>query len=453
MAQRRTPGGQEENNVPEREVLSQNLESNIETETTGQQILEIPPRRTFEDLYNKSEEESTNVSSNDPNISGNDDGTLTVEPSTFITRVKSGIQTVVSFFKNSLARKKRCPYCFNMVSERDVRQVQAQDRRVENNSNERINIKSTHKINCPRCKRDLPRDFFLSNARNIAIVGGVSSGKSTYITMLIHLLQNQNSIINDLHISTDIVNEGGKQLFKENFKSLEASRCISATSTLNQPILLRIRSGKKSTKSLYVTILDAKGEEFKSVDDILVGLPSLYHADAVLLLLNPFDLRNIFQEAKNLDGGRGRYGWFEDQKKNDVYEIIENFYDVYLNRNLVKPGKRIKIPVVMGLTRADELEKVAEIDLYEDLEEDFHDLEYLENEMQDVSEELLDFLEESEARLPNLTGKLFENLSFFPISAMGCRSNDGKIYERAMNPKGVLLPFLWLLKQTKFNFK
>lgn len=356
-----------------------------------------------------------------------------------------GFTSFISFFR----KKHRCPYCFDTVSKRNTRPVEVligghvnRNQRIRTSSNQNATLIPF----CSSCNNNLPADYFDSQSKNIAVIGGLASGKSTYITVLIDLLLNHKSLINDLGLHCVIVNSDGKELYEEYREQLiEKKEKLFGTNGSRNPILLRINSQQKT---LFLSLFDTEGEEFKSVEGILSKHPHVFHTNAILFLLNPLSIKGIFDILR--DEKQDEYA--AQKTSDDTYEIIQNIHDVFSRRKEKYANKPLDIPVAFGISKADEIEEIANIYIPNDYEEEYIDFNNAKTDLDFSSEDLEEFLTDTDPRLVSNIRQNYKKYRIFPVSPMGCRvgSQLGRNHYLEYEPKGVLNPILWLLSELKF---
>jgi hypothetical protein len=135
------------------------------------------------------------------------------------------------------------------------------------------------------------------------------------------------------------------------------------------------------------------------------------------------------------------------------YDIIETLYRFYLETGAVKPNRHIGTPTAFCLSRADILEDIANLYLPPDFEPDVPDTDIILEEMQLVTEDLQELIEETDPTLLNIMKKRFRKVGIFPVSPLGkmpVNDASGPRIEGGVNPKGLLQPIIWILKETKF---
>lgn len=374
--------------------------------------------------------------------------------STFWQTTRRHFNSALDAVEGKLGMKRLCPYCFREVSRRHTRRVNIQIGRHVRHERATSNNPSQVSIEipiCSHCGNDIPADYFKNSSKHISVIGGFASGKSTYMTILIELLLNHKSLISELGLHCGIANESGKDLFKK-YRSIliDSQNKIGGTNELHPPIILRINSNNHGkTKSLFISFFDTPGEEFRSIEGIFARHPHIFNAQALLFLMNPLDIRGVFNILQDEDT-QGIYTIFREN--DDVYEIAQNLHDVFVINRKIKSMQRLNIPIAFCFSRADEIEDISNLYLPEDYEEEYIDLQDLKTEVTFSSEDLYEFLQDTDPRLVNIISQNFSNFQLFPVSPMGSRltSDADSAKYLGFNPKGVLNPMLWILSELKF---
>lgn len=343
--------------------------------------------------------------------------------------------------------RRHCPYCFGFVTKQVYRERSRQGSVASTISTAPSSIRI---YQCPNCAAELPSDFFASRSSCIALVGGTESGKSTFITVLCELLMNRHTILSELGISGSIINIDGREQFEENRQRLiEQEMALNLTTTMPHPTVLCLHSTQHQ-KVTYLTLLDSPGEYFTRMETLRTRHPNLQHATGIVFLMNPLDtvelVRMIRKESPGIISSNRPI-----TARN--YDIIENLYKLYLEGRRTKPNRAIKTPSAFCLSRADLLENITNLYAPPDFEPDLIDVEDILEETDLVAQDLRELLEDVDLNLINNMDKRFSNYSIFPVSALGQMPSSDAMGQRipgGINPRGVLQPIIWLLRETKF---
>jgi len=357
---------------------------------------------------------------------------------------------IITSFSDRFLFKRNCPYCFGFVSKRIYR-IKSRTNVGVRVSNIPFGLPSLKSYECPNCQAELPTDFFYNKSSSIALVGGRESGKSSFITVFCELLLNRPSILSNLGIFGSITNDEGKDLFDRNqWMLVEQNIALDLTSDLESPIVIRLQS-KHHNNVVYLTLIDSPGEHFEQLNTLLDKHPNLQYADGMIFLMNPLDIKGISNLIKEVLPKAVPNRYQKNRIKN--FDIIENLYQFYLKTGKIRPNVRIKIPTAFCLSRADLLNEVSNLYIPYDFDPDLLEMEEIIDEMHLVFDEIKDLFEESDQRLINLMDKYFSNYSLFPVSPLGkipSNSAGRQIISGGIEPRGILQPFLWILKETKF---
>jgi hypothetical protein len=346
--------------------------------------------------------------------------------------------------------RRHCPYCFSYVSKRIYRERSRSGARSRA-SGVRFYLPNLKTYECPHCQSALPPDFFASMASSIALVGGTDSGKSSFITVFCDILLNKNSILNELGVFGSIVNPDGAAQFESNRRTLiEQQTTLVGTIDLQRPIVVRLQS-KYHKKSMYITLIDSPGEHFEDLATLVEKHQNLQYANGIIFLMNPLDIGGIVNLIRQQRPGTLPPPHHLLMVPN--FNLVENLYKLYVATKRTLPNHKIKVPTVFCLSRADLLEDVANLYIPEDSDTNLQEIEDIEEEMELVASDLRELLEETDMRLLNLMDKSFANYKLFPVSPLGKtpdRDAIGQKIKGGIEPKGILQPFIWILRESNF---
>ena len=160
---------------------------------------------------------------------------------------------------------------------------------------------------CPACHSTLPVHFGKVSSRLIAVVGAKESGKSVFMTVLIHELMHRIGSQFDAAISG--ANDGTRLRFAENYERLlyRESRLLGPTTAVSQagrqPLVFQFTTrerrliGSAEPKHALLSFFDTAGENFTTQRGVEENARYLAAADAIVLLLDPLQMRGARELA------------------------------------------------------------------------------------------------------------------------------------------------------------
>lgn len=422
------PPSREEQGI---QIPHQNTESTVNSESTVNTEPETPRswwRRIMELFTNRNIDQTEQV-----NEVRNEGNTFTL----FIDRYIS---------------RRHCPYCFGYVSKRVFRERSRPDQ-LTRVSGVRLGLPNLKIYECPHphCRKPLPGDFFENRGASIAVVGGRDAGKSSFITIFCELLINRNSILSELGIFGSILNEEGKAQFNKNrWMLIDKNSPLPTTLDRQETIVVRLQS-RHSSNCIYISLIDNPGEQFEEVNTLTERHANLQYADAIVFLMNPLDITGITQLIEEAHPGTTPALNQRDAVPN--FDIIENLYKTYIATGRISPNAPIKQPTAFCISRADLIEDVSSLYIPSDFEVEFKEVEDILEEMELVADDLYELLEETDKRLLLMIDRSFGKYRLFPVSPLGktpIGQSGGAILLGGVDPKGVLQPFIWILKEMNF---
>jgi|GEM_PF-6776686 len=372
----------------------------------------------------------------------------TAQPLTFRQRMLAFFNGIVILIDRHIHRW-QCPYCFSYITRPGSRERGGDGSRVSVDGAS-VPLPGARTYICRNCNNALPPDFFANHSTSIAVVGGTEAGKSSFITMFCELLLHRRSTLGELGIFGSIINPEGLEKFEAHRQMLiQQERALHGTLEMEAPIVVCLHS-KHHRMVTYITLLDSPGEHFSKLKELHTHHPNLRNASGIVFLMNPLDIPELLRLIR-----KEKPGIFPPGQDVNVrnYDIIETLYRFYVETGTVKPNRRIGTPAAFCLSRADVLEDIANLYLPPDFEPDVPDPDIILEEMALVTEDLLELIEETDPNLLNIMKKRFRTMSLFPVSPLGkmpVGDAIGQRIEGGVNPKGLLQPIIWILKEIKF---
>lgn len=297
---------------------------------------------------------------------------------------------------------------------------------------------------CPQCHHRLPADFGRDKSRMIALVGARSSGKTVYLTVLMHELK---------YKAGDRLEAGmwpGDQETQERFDSAYERRLYrdkevhDPTQTaavedggMRPPLVFSFGTQSGGGRSL-LSFFDTAGEDLNDESKTEQTARYLRSADAVLLILDPLQMP-VGRERAGRDAARS------GASDESVMTVLQNI------TNMLKAGRRsskVKIPLAVAFSK---------LDLYWDDMPPSSVLHRPESEVPgfdvrdglEVHDEVQQLLHEWDGQqIDRYLREYYTDFHYFGFSALGATptANAG-IAETGIAPYRVVDPLLWLLSR------
>ena len=315
---------------------------------------------------------------------------------------------------------------------------------------------STTRI-CPACHSQLPVHFGKVRSRLIALVGAKESGKTVYMTVLVHELMHR--VGEDLNAAISGADDSTRLRFASDYEQplYRDARLLAPTTTAGTrdraPLVFRFttegrsgrlgRNGAGEPQRTLLSFFDTAGEDLRSAKSVAENAQYLAAADGVLLLLDPLQMRGARQLTApgTLLPTRGAAG---DEPAN----VLENITDLIMAKEGIKATQRISMPLAIVFTKMDAL--------LHDLRETSPLLRppartsyFDERDSLEVHTEIQRLLARWEgSRIDQIARKNYRTYRYFGVSALGeTPTQDNHVSPRGIRPYRVSGPFTWMLAQ------
>lgn len=308
---------------------------------------------------------------------------------------------------------------------------------------------------CSHCQYPLPYNIERTRQVTIAIIGDVSSGKSVYIAVLLHLLEEAAFIPSHLrfrcHCLTPEARERyerdyGKPLFVDKVVPRGTPRAIEMT---HQPIIyeiaIRLEPDLPPVR-FNLVIYDTSGEDYVIQARQVRYAPYVLNADAIIFMLDPVAVPAM--RASLPSDPHFRYG-----HSLALGHPLDSFGKIVLP--LAQSGVRRPRPLAIALSKADLLKKLRPLGQQFSFlrrQPDYRgglDLTDLTSVDQEVRQLLYEYdLGRFVEAVEFYRGQLFDPVCYTAVSAIGYTPDEqGGI--PAINPWRCLDPFLWVLHELR----
>lgn len=312
---------------------------------------------------------------------------------------------------------------------------------------------------CPHCHSQLPTHFGEADSRLIALVGAKESGKTVFMTVLLHELRNlvgerfDLSVMGaDEHTRNQFPTEYEKRLYRDGLLH-DMTTTAAGTRGGRRPLVFslarerRRRSGGSYVERGLFSFFDTAGEDLRSGDSVERNARYLAGADGILLLLDPLQMpgaRPLAKAGTLLPAPGGA----PDDPANVLSRITDLLHDTLRTRR----GKKIHKPIAVAFSKMDALDGT----LPEDsvlLRDSPHSSVYDERDGLAVHEEIQVLLDKWQGSgMDTVLAQNFERYRLFGLTALGDspvrdEHDVERIPEYGVQPRRVQDPFLWLLSE------
>jgi Double-GTPase 2 len=303
---------------------------------------------------------------------------------------------------------------------------------------------------CPTCHTTLPVHFGKVGSCLIALVGAKETGKTVFMTVLVHELMHR------VGQRFDAAMTGADDKTRERFAGdyehplYRESRLLAATTTAAQtgrdPLVFRFtteqrrRIGSAAPRHTLLSFFDTAGEDLTSQHSVEENASYLTAADGIVLLLDPLQMRGARQLARP-----GTRLPAEGAVADDPANVLERVTDLLMKVD-GGPKKKIAKPLAIAFTKLDTLTH----DLKESspLRRSAPQVPFFdETDSREVHAEILRLLTRWDgARIDQIANKHYQQYRYFGLSALGETPDaDNKVSPRGIRPYRVADPFLWEL--------
>jgi len=315
---------------------------------------------------------------------------------------------------------------------------------------------------CPGCHSRLPVLFGKVPSRLIALVGAKQSGKTVFMTVLLHELMHDLGTRLDAAISGAddetlhrFASDYEKPLYRE---SLLLPPTNAAGLHNRVPLVFRFttegagwpgwngwpaRAGGRTPRHTLLSFFDAAGEDLRSQQSVEQNLRYLAAADGIILILDPLQMpgaRDLARPGTRLPTAATT----DDQPAT----VLANITDLMLAKEGSRPGERIRKPLAIVFSKMDSL--IRGLAQTSPLLRPPGRTPYLaERDSLAVHHEIRRLLDRWEgSRIDQIARLHYERYRYFGVSALGeTPTADNRVSGRGIRPLRIGDPFMWTLAQ------
>lgn len=310
---------------------------------------------------------------------------------------------------------------------------------------------------CPACHAPLPPNYGKCENAIIAVIGAKNSGKSHYIATLVKELRD--AVGPALNFTLSAVNDYTINRYNKSFKEPLYNRCVSlnvsksakSEEEMRIPMLFNLQfmgtdwRGRKSIKrTILLVFFDTAGEDLNSAATMATVNRYICRSAGIILLLDPRQLPAV-REKLSVDPSE------EVVETRDLLARTATLIRKGLGLRADKSGgiPLIQTPVAVAFSKFDEIEQLLDPGATVRTSRSLRGYDPRESAV--ISDEIESLLESWEQRgLCHDLRSWFRDVSFFGVSALGCKKRSDETLPHAPRPRRVEDPFLWILHKLKF---
>jgi hypothetical protein len=305
---------------------------------------------------------------------------------------------------------------------------------------------------CPECHTQLPVHFGKVEHQLIALVGAKESGKTVFMTVLLHELMH--SIGTRFDASVLGADDETRDSFRRRYEAplydnheLAAPTQRSTSPTSRRPLVftftVRGRSlGRSRQERTVLSFFDTAGEDLNSTDSVEQNARYLASAAGIILLLDPLTMRGARGQAEP-DAPRPR-----GQDLESPVSVLGRITDLLQRARGTKPSELIRTPMAVAFSKMDALTRSLpeESPLRRSQPAGSR---FDSTDSRSVHDHVRALLDEWEGSAIDQTLRHnYSRYRYFGLSALGAAPTaDRRVATGVVQPYRVADPLLWLLSE------
>jgi formylglycine-generating enzyme required for sulfatase activity len=293
-----------------------------------------------------------------------------------------------------------------------------------------LNGRSRLEARCPHCGHDLAT----SNARNfgIQLVGGVRSGKTTFLASFIHKYLEavkKNPRI-DIKLFPTAEFDEMERWYSQGF--------TESTSAMNANMYSIIHTWKRSQFSHQLSVYDIAGEVFSN--ESASAQEQYRYCEGLIIVVDPFSSRSVRAIYEGEHNGQSPANY----STSDMQEVVTGFINEFSKIGILSVGKMSDVPVSVIISKADADMVKQEIG-YDRIDSVCQGNPQAYKTRDGARDAVCrDYLFNiGMAGMVNNLAAQFSKIHYFPVSAMGHEKGKPEAYD----PWGILEPVMWIIKE------
>jgi len=296
----------------------------------------------------------------------------------------------------------------------------------------------TTKRLCPYCHNDVPASAGFAPSTIISIVGAAKTGKSVFLTSLIHTLKTVTSPNFDVFCSP-ISGEMGRKFKYEYEDPLIETGYLPQVNTLNkqhEPFIFTFAFADGTKPETHIAFFDVPHEDIAMSGYGEIFANYVRNSAGVIFLVDPQQFRALGHKLKIYPDGLR-------EPTEALGGLVENY--VFKQANGIS-----HIPTAVVITKSDLLESISYDGEFlrprSNIFDQFIHREHLNlTETDIINYEIDEFLQRIDPNFRNALKRRFANLGLFGVSALGPHPDPARQQTAYFTPTRVDEPFLWIL--------
>ncbi|MGW4232076.1 hypothetical protein ACWEF9_22730 [Streptomyces sp. NPDC004980] len=386
-----------------------------------------------------------------------------------------------------MTRRLTCPYCYENFAPREIRfrcnsrlsrtGKQCQNRRDEV-LDQRMGPRRSHDLGpdfaadgrkptavcpdcdgsttyriCPVCHSGLPVQFGMVDNRLIAMVGAKATGKTVYMTVLLHEMRNRvgeafGAALTGLDDATmrRYSSDYEDRLYRDN-QMFPGTQTASTSLNRVDPLVFRFGLRRRTLfgdrpQHSVLSFFDTAGEDFSSRESVELNTRYLTGADGIVLLLDPLQMpgaRDGALPGTPLPGAEGL---------DSPINVLSRVTNLLLAPRSGRSAQKIDTPIAVVFSKMDAfwhlLEPSSPLRDYAPARGRFDVSDSL-----SVHEEVRRLLKDWDGvPIDHLLDNHYSRYRYFGVSSLGRNpTSDARVAPTGIQPYRVADPLLWLLSE------
>lgn len=310
---------------------------------------------------------------------------------------------------------------------------------------------------CPFCDEIIPKTAIETPNLPFSIVGVSNSGKTNYITVMLHELGRSSGLRLTLGHQTKATLDHQKTNYELIYEQHTIPEATPSGESFPQIWYIKNLQKKHGSKvpTYTFTIFDGAGEDHENnLDPSSTVCRYINASKAIILVIDPLVLPNI-RRGGLVDANimSNSLGGFEGTSKN-AEDVINSVAAYIKSARGIKTTKMLSIPIAVVLTKFDTilnhrafgsqaLIKNSSLTVRNGIV-DMAEIKQIDSEIRNWLEQI------GESAFINALDSHFKEYYFFGVSSYGAPPKNAYTLPNEIKPHRVLDPILWLFKRAKF---